>query len=52
MIRNKKGKKVTIILLLLIPAYLLFVLFFPEFEIWDWLENKVKRCSSKSMKTG
>ena len=40
-----KIRKSIIILILLFPIYLLFTVFFAEFDLWDWLEKKVKGTS-------
>jgi len=40
-------RKSTIILILIFPIYLLITVFFAEFDLWDWLEKKVKGASTK-----
>jgi len=40
-------RKSIIIFILIFPIYLLFTVFFPEFDLWDWLEKKVKGASAK-----
>ena len=40
---KKKISKGIIILALLFPLYLFITILLPEFDFWDWLEEKVKK---------
>jgi len=40
-------RKSIFILILIFPVYLLFTVFFPELDLWDWLKTKVKGASEK-----
>jgi len=40
-------RKSIIILILIFPIYLLITVFFSEFDLWDWLERKVKGANAK-----
>jgi len=40
-------RKSIVILVLIFPIYLLLTVFFPEFDLWDWLEKKVIGANAK-----
>jgi len=40
-------RKSIVILVLIFPVYLLLTVFFPEFDLWDWLVKKAKGVNAK-----